>query len=103
MYDMFKSNPDSVHTSWRAYFSNVESGSKEPFMPAPPVASDVGEDIGMLNIRDSIKVYTMARAYQTRGHEIAKTDPLQLTLNVKGSTVDTIPEGLDPAYFGFTT
>lgn len=48
----------------------------------------------------------MTRAYQIRGHQIAKVDPLQINTNaaasVEAKNVDKIPDGLDPAYFGFT-
>jgi 2-oxoglutarate dehydrogenase E1 component len=103
MYDVYKHDPNSVHASWRAYFSNIEEGHKDPFQPAPFVSGGTEASNSMLSIRDTIKVYTMARAYQIRGHEIAKTDPLELNKNVAGATVDNFPEGLDPAYFGFTT
>jgi 2-oxoglutarate dehydrogenase E1 component len=44
MYDMFKHDPDSLHASWRAYFSNLEAGAKEPFAAAPFVAEGTPED-----------------------------------------------------------
>ena len=109
MYDSYKLDPQGVHASWRAYFDNIEQGVKDPFQ-APPFVENVAEGTAtseMLSIRDTIKVYTMARAYQIRGHQIAKIDPLELHTNaharVDVSNVDQIPEGLDPAYFGFSS
>ena len=109
MYDSYKMDPQGVHVSWRAYFDNIEQGVKDPFQPPPFVDSNVegSATSEMLSIRDTIKVYTMARAYQIRGHQIAKIDPLELHTSAHArvdlTNVDQIPEGLDPAYFGFTS
>ena len=35
MYEMWKEDPNSVHASWRAYFSGVDSNVEEPYQPPP--------------------------------------------------------------------
>ena len=40
MYDMWREDPQSVNASWRAYFSNVENDSAEPFQAPPTLGRD---------------------------------------------------------------
>ena len=40
MYDMWREDPQSVNASWRAYFSNVENDSAEPFQAPPTLGKD---------------------------------------------------------------
>ena len=35
MYEAWRRDPNSVHTSWRNYFNNVEGGAADPYT-APP-------------------------------------------------------------------
>lgn len=35
LYDQWKTNPGSVHASWRAYFEGIETEAAEPYQ-APP-------------------------------------------------------------------
>ena len=50
------------------------------------------------------KMLMLIRAYQIRGHEIAKTDPLNLEdeFGQHGKKKRPFPKELDPAYYGFT-
>ena len=50
------------------------------------------------------KMLMLIRAYQIRGHEIAKTDPLGLDheFGQHGKKTRPFPKELDPAYYGFT-
>ena len=40
MYDMWRDDPNSVHASWRAYFSNVQNEAAEPFQAPPSLGRD---------------------------------------------------------------
>eukprot|EP01064_Diplonema_japonicum_P023215 TRINITY_DN33660_c0_g1_i1.p1 TRINITY_DN33660_c0_g1~~TRINITY_DN33660_c0_g1_i1.p1 ORF type:complete len:993 (+),score=244.96 TRINITY_DN33660_c0_g1_i1:43-3021(+) len=52
-------------------------------------------------IRDAIKVAQMIRAFSVRGHLMCDLDPLGLLQNGIDRS-GTVPDELDPAYFGFT-
>lgn len=42
MYEMWKEDPNSVHASWRAYFSGVDSDAAEPYQPPPSLGKSTG-------------------------------------------------------------
>ena len=42
MYEMWKEDPNSVHASWRAYFSGVDSNVEEPYQPPPSLGKSAG-------------------------------------------------------------
>jgi 2-oxoglutarate dehydrogenase E1 component len=51
------------------------------------------------DVTDHMKVQLLVRAYQARGHHIAKLDPLEiLNADLNG----TFPKELDPKHYGFT-
>ena len=51
------------------------------------------------DVNDHLKVQLLVRAYQVRGHHIAKLDPLEiLNADLDGS----FPKELDPKHYGFT-
>ncbi|CCE85789.1 Piso0_005419 [Millerozyma farinosa CBS 7064] len=110
MYDAWKQDPKSVHVSWDAYFRNVDSGAIEPsraFMPPPtlvptpsggipgfvPGESPISEDVVT-----HLKVQLLVRAYQVRGHQMAKIDPLGISY---GSNTPA-PKELTLEHYGFT-
>lgn len=110
MYDAWKQDPKSVHVSWDAYFRNIDSGAIEPsraFMPPPtlvptpsggipgfvPGESPISEDVVT-----HLKVQLLVRAYQVRGHQMAKIDPLGISY---GSNTP-VPKELTLEHYGFT-
>jgi hypothetical protein len=110
MLDAWKRDPSSVHASWAAYFSMVEKGvNPGQAYQAPPnlhgatgvvippaKSSSVGSaDNNTLNITESMRVLLLVRAYQVRGHVLAKLDPLGLTTN-------PLPPELMLSTYGFT-
>ncbi|KAJ1779917.1 2-oxoglutarate dehydrogenase E1 component [Coemansia sp. RSA 1824] len=113
MYEAYIRDPESVHASWRSYFKNVDSGKPpgQAFQTAPNLiaatainpASDAASHLsglqGSPEIVDHLKVQLMARAYQVRGHHLAKLDPLgiQTGQDESGSASE-----LSPSYYGFT-
>lgn len=44
MYDQWRKDPSSVHSSWRVYFENVEKGVDVPFQLPPTVGQTTGQD-----------------------------------------------------------
>lgn len=40
MYDQWRADPNSVHSSWAAYFNNVELGAEEPYQAPPSLGRD---------------------------------------------------------------
>lgn len=112
MYRAYKEDPNSVHASWRSYFGGMDNGvpSAQAFQPPPGLA--VGSvpapeggapslDIGSSGeVADYLKVQLLVRAYQVRGHHIAKLDPLGIT-NGEIGTPETPPE-LTLEFYGWT-
>jgi len=108
-----------VHESWNAYFRRVAAG--EPpgaaFQEPPTLRGDVapGAKLPSLSemiavgqsaarpsdqlIRDHIKVLHLIRAYQVRGHNKAKLDPLNLS-SASFNAVE--PPELQYQSYGFT-
>ena len=102
MYRAWQKDPTSVHISWQTYFRNVAAGVKpgQAFqmppillgssqhttplgtgpMPALVTGTQVSSEVG-----DHLKVQLLVRAYQVRGHHLARLDPLDITNTGKES------------------
>eukprot|EP00048_Salpingoeca_helianthica_P015714 m.228216 g.228216 ORF g.228216 m.228216 type:complete len:1020 (+) comp17424_c0_seq1:16-3075(+) len=81
LYDKFRADPSSVHASWREYFALIENQAEEPFTPPPELGAPVSVNTAAPEVQlvyDHIRVQQLIRAYQTRGHRLAKLDPLGL-------------------------
>jgi 2-oxoglutarate dehydrogenase E1 component len=107
MYSAWLEDPKSVHISWQAYFQNVSRGVKPAFSPPPTLlTSDTDiqleppalDGVSSSQVLDTMKVQLMVRAYQVRGHQLAKLDPLEINF---GGNQPPPPE-LDPKHYGFT-
>lgn len=110
MYAQWKQDPSSVHISWNAYFKNIESGSVPPSQAfkAPPtiVPSPMDGAAGFVpggepmseDVVTHLKVQLLVRAYQVRGHQKAKVDPLGISFGES----DNVPAELTLDYYGFT-
>ncbi|CAB5202957.1 uncharacterized protein OCT59_030094 [Rhizophagus irregularis] len=96
IYEAWLRDPSSVHLSWQIYFKNMESNMKT-YRPSPTIVPLTGLTTSLSpstsQYDDHMKVQLLVRAYQVRGHHIAKLDP---------DLSDTIPKELDPRYYGFT-
>ncbi|KAJ1996578.1 2-oxoglutarate dehydrogenase E1 component, partial [Coemansia thaxteri] len=113
MYEAYIKDPESVHVSWRTYFKNVDKGLKpgQAFQSPPNLISataiNPGSDTatnlsglqGNPEIVDHLKVQLMARAYQVRGHHLAKLDPLEIQRPAQNAIS---ARELSPSYYGFT-
>mgnify|MGYP005991599357 CR=1 FL=1 len=105
MYRLWKSDPSKVHSSWDTYFRNVDAGlgPGQAFIAPPslqpgvkPVASSGAAASGDGGASyDKIRIMHLVRAFQVRGHELAKLDPLRI------SGQEEVPD-LDYRQYGFT-
>lgn len=88
MYNAWVKDPNSVHTSWSAYFSNIVSGvpPEQAFVKPPSLGGTIPQfsvspqatDSTLKQLRLSVQVQSMIRAYQVMGHNMANLDPLGL-------------------------
>ena len=97
---------NSVHVSWASYFANLEGGV-EPYLSysSPPSLSAGGvsavpiESHGQNKPQsDSLGLSHLIRAYQVRGHEIARLNPFGTPL---ANQSPTPPPELDYRFHGF--
>jgi len=115
MYRAWKVNPSSVHASWASYFNSIEqgaapgeayqspptlhgatrSGAQTFEMPTPSTTQQVAEN---QRLRDSMRLMLLVRAYQVRGHLLARLDPLTDGKLYRGPE----PQELLPTTYGFT-
>ncbi|KAK8403660.1 hypothetical protein O3P69_000035 [Scylla paramamosain] len=98
MYTAWLSDPKSVHQSWDTFFRNAVSGARpgEAYTAPPSLAEPQANHVPLTSlapalaspqmvsdapisdkvIDDHLAVQGIIRAYQIRGHSIAKIDPL---------------------------
>ncbi|KAF7216781.1 2-oxoglutarate dehydrogenase complex component E1 isoform X2 [Nothobranchius furzeri] len=92
MYYAWLENPRNVHKSWDIFFRNANAGavpgaayqSPPPLLgPSEGTASIQGLVGAQPNVeklvKDHLAVQSLIRAYQVRGHHIAKLDPLGIS------------------------
>jgi len=107
MYNSWKKDPKSVHSSWASFFSSAEGGAAvgEAYMSPPTLGTSAATKAtpsstttpvsNLQSISDSMKLLLLIRAYQVRGHAIATLDPLNLDVRQE-------PAELKPSKYGFT-
>ncbi|OZJ01529.1 hypothetical protein BZG36_05487, partial [Bifiguratus adelaidae] len=110
MYEAWLKDPQSVHLSWQVYFKNVAAGASpsQAYTPPPTIVPSASARLSSMPIStdgahseviDHMKVQLLVRAYQVRGHHIAKLDPLEvLHADLDPST----PPELELKYYGWT-
>ncbi|XP_019587193.1 2-oxoglutarate dehydrogenase complex component E1 isoform X2 [Rhinolophus sinicus] len=113
MYYAWLENPKSVHKSWDIFFRNTNAGappgtayqSPLPLSPgalfstarAQPLV-EAQTNVDKL-VEDHLAVQSLIRAYQVRGHHIAKLDPLGIScVNFDDAPV-TVSSNVDLAVF----
>ncbi|KAF9930823.1 2-oxoglutarate dehydrogenase E1 component, partial [Mortierella alpina] len=108
MYSAWLKDPSSVHLSWQIYFRNQASGmsSSQSFQAAPtiPPSGGVpslvpGGQVGSSEVIDHLKIQLLVRAYQVRGHHVARLDPLGIN---KTDLAAVSPRELDLTHYGFS-
>ncbi|CAG8487584.1 5643_t:CDS:2 [Funneliformis caledonium] len=109
MYEAWLKDPSSVHLSWQVYFKNIQSGinPRVAYQPPPTIVPLTGSATTVVptdtsssyDVNNHMKVQLLVRAFQVRGHHIAKLDPLGiLNADLDGS----VPKELDPKHYGFS-
>ncbi|XP_004457535.1 2-oxoglutarate dehydrogenase complex component E1 isoform X1 [Dasypus novemcinctus] len=112
MYYAWLENPKSVHKSWDIFFRNTNAGappgtayqSPPTSRGALPAMSRAQPLVGAQPnidklVEDHLAVQSLIRAYQVRGHHIAKLDPLGIScVNFDDAPV-TVSSNVDLAVF----
>ncbi|XP_049645580.1 2-oxoglutarate dehydrogenase complex component E1 isoform X1 [Suncus etruscus] len=107
MYYAWLENPKSVHKSWDIFFRNTNAGAppgtayQSPLPLSPTsLSSLVGAQPSVDKlVEDHLAVQSLIRAYQVRGHHIAKLDPLGIScVNFDDAPV-TVSSNVDLAVF----
>ncbi|KAF9210623.1 2-oxoglutarate dehydrogenase E1 component, partial [Podila verticillata] len=108
MYAAWLRDPTSVHLSWQIYFRNQSNGmsSAQSFQAAPtiPTSGGVpslvpGSQAGSSDVIDHLKIQLLVRAYQARGHHVARLDPL----GINKADLDAVsPRELELTHYGFS-
>ncbi len=98
LYSDYKRDPSGITEEWRQYFAQLENGDGAtevklgPSFRTPSLFHARDGVRGMAGLQD--RVDQLIRAYRTRGHMMARFDPLERKR--------PSPPELDPAYYGFT-
>ncbi|TNM92082.1 hypothetical protein fugu_019094 [Takifugu bimaculatus] len=92
MYYAWLENPKNVHKSWDVFFRNVNAGVPpgaayqspssllKPSQGLTGAQTLVGAQPNIEElVADHLAVQSLVRAYQVRGHHIAKLDPLEIS------------------------
>ena len=109
LYASYQQAPNSVGPEWQAFFASLKDDKDDvPFQARGPswkpsnglearvlAPTAFTEEQALAAARDTLAARTLIRNYRTRGHLIAKLDPLEL------STRKEHPE-LRPRTYGFT-
>uniref|UniRef100_A0A8C3CCR2 2-oxoglutarate dehydrogenase complex component E1 n=1 Tax=Cairina moschata TaxID=8855 RepID=A0A8C3CCR2_CAIMO len=112
MYYAWLENPKSVHKSWDIFFRNANAGAAPgtAYQSPPPLSTSLSAlsqaqflvqaqpNVDKL-VEDHLAVQSLIRAYQVRGHHIAKLDPLGIScVNFDDAPV-TVSPNVDLAVF----
>ncbi|XP_007524457.1 2-oxoglutarate dehydrogenase complex component E1 isoform X1 [Erinaceus europaeus] len=113
MYYAWLENPKSVHKSWDIFFRNTNAGAPPGTAYQSPLPLSAGSLSTMARVQpvvgaqpnvdklveDHLAVQSLIRAYQVRGHHIAKLDPLGIScVNFDDAPV-TVSSNVDLAVF----
>ncbi|KAF9581928.1 2-oxoglutarate dehydrogenase E1 component [Lunasporangiospora selenospora] len=108
MYAAWLEDPKSVHLSWQIYFRNQTNGlSASQSFQAPPTIPTTGgvpslvpgSQAGSSDVIDHLKVQLLVRAYQARGHHVARLDPLGIS---QADLAAVSPREVDITHYGFS-
>ncbi|XP_064031733.1 2-oxoglutarate dehydrogenase complex component E1 isoform X2 [Pogoniulus pusillus] len=112
MYYAWLENPKSVHKSWDIFFRNANAGAAPgtAYQSPPPLGSSLSSlsqaqflvqaqpNVDKL-VEDHLAVQSLIRAYQVRGHHIAKLDPLGISCVNFDDAPLTVSPNVDLAVF----
>ncbi|MEM6879048.1 MAG: 2-oxoglutarate dehydrogenase E1 component [Bacteroidota bacterium] len=74
LYNQFLSDPESVDASWRDFFSGFDYAQKNSNGSSHHVATEGTIDVE--HIINELRVFSLIKAYRTRGHMDARYDPV---------------------------
>jgi 2-oxoglutarate dehydrogenase E1 component len=106
LYEQYLQNPDSIADSWRQRFDSIHSGSTEDtphsiiidrfkkLAIAEPGRLARMQGFTEQSVKKQSAVSRLINQYRVKGHLIAANNPLGKTY--------TIPEDLEPLYYGLT-
>jgi 2-oxoglutarate dehydrogenase E1 component len=77
LYNSYKQDPTSVDEGWRKFFEGFEFSSKFPQGGAASNGSAVEGKVDANKIRKEMEVVHLIRGYRSRGHLLAKTNPIR--------------------------
>eukprot|EP01101_Sappina_pedata_P006960 TRINITY_DN3580_c0_g1_i1.p1 TRINITY_DN3580_c0_g1~~TRINITY_DN3580_c0_g1_i1.p1 ORF type:complete len:1008 (+),score=463.42 TRINITY_DN3580_c0_g1_i1:73-3096(+) len=115
MYESWRADPTSVHKSWDIFFRQTDAGAPAGHAHAVPpsivptaniVSSGFSASASTSTsafasadafrcVSESLKLFMLVRAFQIRGHFIAKVDPLEMQ-QIK------VPSDLTLEHYGFS-
>ncbi|TIB73487.1 hypothetical protein E3Q18_03186 [Wallemia mellicola] len=107
----WKEDHSSVDESWDAYFNSLDG--KPPALPSGAAVGEIKEPPNQAfvntpldvpktssnNLTDHLKVQLLVRAFQVRGHILAKTDPLGI---IEPERQKNIPSELELTHYGWS-
>ena len=74
LYDQYMQNPDSLESSWRAFFQGYDFGTNNNFIEE--IVEGVTHQIPD-NVKKEFNVINLIDAYRSRGHLFTKTNPVR--------------------------
>ncbi|KAI8329237.1 oxoglutarate dehydrogenase, E1 component [Chlamydoabsidia padenii] len=122
MYDAWLKDKQAVDNSWQDYFQKVcqqgtgnsssssssspvdslvyfpSNSARLPVLPGEQISISGQQDETTKKVADHMKIQLLSRAYQVRGHHIAKLDPLGIQF---ADREHTSPPELQHTYYGF--
>lgn len=107
IYNKWLQNPSSVHGSWNAYFSSDPHYSRSKIAPpssSPSNATTKLASTEKLSVELHLKVQSIIRSYQLRGHMVADLDPLGIIthpLNTSAGITRRANDSVTRHYFDF--
>ena len=76
MYELWQKDPSSIHKSWDVYFRTGQSAHIPNSNSGVVTNVDVAGGDSNSQISTDFRVMSLIRAYRSRGHEVAKLNPL---------------------------
>jgi len=112
IYTQWKVDRSSLEPRWTEYFEAIEAGKKASLptaesslakmaLAAKARSTSSAPAAARAPVSGNASIHELVRAYQVRGHEMAKVDPLGLYDWKSRPFVGDVPE-LSPAYHGFS-
>lgn len=86
LYNSYKQDPSSIDEGWRKFFEGFEFSQKYPLNGHTADAAEISGGTGKVDadkIRKEMEVVHLIRGYRSRGHLLARTNPIRERLDRK--------------------